>query len=96
MFLHLDGDMRVFAKNKIQWTEDLYFTVNVGWLKLSKYSAEVTPTMGLLLITAHIPDLGKKLQLFRKWNKAMDTHPEEETSYTTQYTEAFVEYVMTK
>ena len=30
---------------------------------------------------------------FRKWVKGIDTYPEDETSYTTQFQEAFLQYV---
>ena len=60
---------------------------------LSEYYAEVTPTTGMLLIPAHILDPFRKLLSFRKWDKRMDINPEEATSYTTQYQEAFLKYV---
>jgi hypothetical protein len=47
----------------------------------------------MLLITAHILDPFRKLRSFRKWDKGMDINPEDETSYTTQYQEAFLKYV---
>ena len=62
--------------------------------RLSKYYASVTPTTGmLLLISAHILDLFRKMPLFREWDKAMDINREEKTSYTTQFMEAFLKYV---
>jgi len=48
---------------------------------------------GMLLIVAHILDPFRKLRSFRKWDKGMDINPEDETSYTTQYQEAFLKYV---
>jgi len=69
--------------------EDLFFAVKCARQKLSKYYTEVTPTTGILLISAHILDLFWKLRLFWKWDKGMDINPEDETSYTTQYQEAF-------
>jgi len=51
---------------------------------------------GKLLISAHIPDPFQKLRLFRKWDNGMDINPEDETSYTTQYQEAFLKYVEKK
>jgi len=56
-FDHMDGVMRALAKNKTQWKEDLFFAVKLARQKLSKYYAEVTPTTGMLLISAHILDL---------------------------------------
>jgi len=92
MFDHMDGVMRALAKKKTQWQEDLFFAMKLARQKLAKYYAEVTPTMGMLLITAHILYLFRKLRSFRKWDKAMDINPEDETSYTTQYQEAFPKY----
>jgi len=93
MFDHMDGVMRALAKKKTEWKEDLFFAVKCARQKLSKYYTEVTPTTGMLLITAHILDPFRKLRSFRKWDKGMDINPEDETSYTTQYQEAFLKYV---
>jgi len=93
MFDHMDGVMRALAKKKTPWKEDLCFAVKLARQKLSKYYAEVTPTTGMLLISAHILDPLRKLRSFRKWDKGMDINPEDETSYTTQYQEAFLKYV---
>jgi len=70
MFNHMDGILRALAKKKTQWKEDLYFAVKFARQDMSKYFAEVTPTTGMLLISAHILDLFRKLQSFRKWDKA--------------------------
>jgi hypothetical protein len=67
--------------------------VKLARQKLSKYYAEVTPTTGMLLISAHILDPFSKLRSFIKWDKVMDINPEDETSYTSQYHEAFLMYV---
>jgi len=93
MFDHMDGVMRALAKKKTQWKEDLLSAVMLAWQKLSKYYTEVTPTTGMLLISAHILDPYWKLRPFRKWDKGMDIDPEDETSYNTQYQEAFLKYV---
>jgi len=93
MFDHMDGMMRALNKKKTQWKEDLFFAVKCAQQKLSKYYTEVTPTTGMLLITAHILDPFRKLRSFRKWDKGMDINPEDETSYTTQYQEAFLKFV---
>jgi hypothetical protein len=53
----------------------------------------VTTTTGMPLITAHCLDPFRKLWSYTEWDKGMDINPEEETSYTTQYQEAFVKYV---
>jgi len=93
MFNHMDGVMRAMAKKKTPWKEDLFYAVKLARQKLSKYYAEVTPMMGKLLISVHILDTFRKLRSFRKWDKGMDTNPEDETSYTTQYQEALLKYV---
>jgi len=61
MFNHMDGMMRALATKKTQWKEDLFFAVKLARQKLSKYYAEVTPTMGMLLISAQILDMFRKL-----------------------------------
>jgi len=48
---------------------------------------------GMLLISAYILDPFCKLQLFRKQDKGIDINPEDDTSYTYQYQEAFMMYV---
>jgi len=93
MFDHMDGVMSALAKQKTQWKEDLFFAVKLAWQKLSKYYAEVTPTTGKLLISAHILDPFHKLRSFRKQAKGMDINPEDEISYTTQSKEAWLKYV---
>jgi len=93
MFDHTDGVMQAVAKKKTKWKEDLFFAVKLSRQKLSKYYAEVTPTTGMLLISAHILDSFRKLRSFRKWDKGMDINPEDETSYTTQYQEVLLKYV---
>jgi len=93
MFDHMDGVMRALAKKKTQWKEDLFFAVKCAQQKSSKYYTEVTPTTGMLLITAHILDPFLKLRSFRKCDKGMDINPEDETSYTIQSQEVFLKYV---
>jgi len=93
MFHHMDGVMQALAKKKTEWKEDLFFAVNLAGQKLSNYNAEVTPTTGILLISAHILNCFRKLRSFRQWDKGMDINPEDETSYTTQYQVAFLKYV---
>ena len=66
MFDQMDGVMRAFAKKNTQWMEDLFFAVKLARQKFSKYYAEVTPTTGMLLISAQILDPFRKLRLFRK------------------------------
>jgi hypothetical protein len=93
MFDHIDGVMQALAKKKTQWKEDLFLAVKCARQKVSKYYTEVTPTTGMLLILAHILDPFRKLRSFRKWDKGMDINPEDETSSTTQYQEAFLKFV---
>jgi len=93
MFDHMDGVMRALAKLKTPLKENLFFAVKLAQQKLSKYYAEVTPMRGMLLISAHILNPFQKLRSFRKWEKGMHINPEDETSYTTQYQEAFLKYV---
>jgi hypothetical protein len=93
MFDHMDGVIRALAKEETQWKEDLFFAAKFTWQKLSKYYAEVTPLTGMLLISAHVLDSFRKLRSFRRWDKGMDINPKDETSYPTQYQEAFLKYV---
>jgi len=93
MFDHMDGVMRTLAKKKTQRKEDLFFAVKLARQKLSKYYAEVTPTMNMLLMSARILDCFKKLRSFGKWDNGMDNNPEDETSYATKYQEAFLKNV---
>jgi len=93
MFDHIDGVMPALAKNQTPWKEDLFFAMKLAQQKLSNHYAEVTPSTGMTLFSAHILDLFRKSRSFRKWDKGMDINPEDETSYTTQYQEAFLKYV---
>lgn len=52
--------------------------------------------MGMLLISVDLLDPIRKLLLFQQLEKGMDDILEEETSYTTQYREAFLKYVENK
>jgi len=64
-----------------QWKEALFFTVKLARQKLSKYYAEVTPTTGMLVISANILNPFRKLRWFTKWDKEMDINSEDKTSY---------------
>jgi len=66
--------------------------MKVARQKLPKYYAEVTPMTGLLPTSAHILDPFWKLRSLRKWDKAMDMIPVDETSYTAQFREALMKY----
>jgi hypothetical protein len=93
LFDHMDGVMRALAKMKTPWNEDLFFAVKLARQNLFKYYAKVTPTTGILLISAQILHPFRKLRSFRKWDKGVDINPEDETSYTAQYQEAFLKDV---
>jgi len=90
---HMDGMMWALAQKQTPWKEDLFFAVKLAQQKLSKYYAEVTPSTGMLLISAHILNPFRKLRSFRKLNNGIDINPEDKTSYTTQYQEDFLKYV---
>jgi hypothetical protein len=92
MFNYIDGVLRGLAKKKTQLKEDLVFTVKLAPQKLSNQYAEVTPTTGILLISAQIFDPFQKLQSVRNWDKEMDIIPVNVTSYTTQYQLAIWNY----
>jgi hypothetical protein len=93
MFDQMDGVQQALAKKKTQSKEDLFFALKLAQQKISKYYAEVTPTMDKILISAHILEPFQKLQSFRKWDKGMDINSDDETCYTTQYQQAFLKYV---
>ena len=93
MFDHLDGVMGALAKKHTPWKDDLFFAEKFARQKLSKYHAGVTPTTGMLLISAYILNHVRKFRLFRNWDKGMDIIPENETYYTTHFHEAFLMYV---
>ena len=83
MFNHGDSDMPALAENKNRCKKDLFFAMKFARQNLSKYYAEVTPKIDILLISAHILHPFRKLWSFRKWDKWMDIVAENETSYTT-------------
>jgi len=66
MFIHIDSVMQALAKKQTQWKEDLFFAMKFAWQKLSKYYTEVTPTTGMLLISAHILHPFQKLRSYRE------------------------------
>jgi len=61
-----------------------------------QYYTEVTPTTGMLLISAHVLDPFQNLRSFRKCDMVMNINPEDETSYSSQYQQAFLKYVEDK
>jgi len=52
MFDHMDGVMQTLAKKMTQWKEDIFFAVKCAQQRLSKYYTELTPTTGMLRISA--------------------------------------------
>jgi len=60
---HMDGIMWALVEKKTQWKENLLFAIMLALQKLSKYFAELTPIMGMLLISAYILDPSPKLQI---------------------------------
>ena len=93
MFDHMDGNMRALAKKKTQWKVDLFIALKLARQKLSKYRAEVTPMIGMHLMSAQILDPFRMLRSFWKWDRGMDMNPEDKTSYTTQFKDACLKYV---
>jgi hypothetical protein len=93
MFDPMDSVMRYLPEKKTQCKEDLFCVVKIARQKLFKDSAKVTPTMGMLLSSARIVILVRKVRSFRPWDNRMDINPEDEISYTTQYQVAFLKYV---
>ena len=93
MLDRMDGILRPWDTKKTEWKDDLYFAVKFTRQKLPKYYVEVSPTTGMLHISAHVLDVFRKLRSFRKWETGMDINYNDETSYTTQYQEAFLNYV---
>jgi len=92
-FHHMDGVMQALAKNNTPWKDDLFFAMTLARQKLSNHYTEVTPSRGMHLISAHILNWFHKLQSFEQWEIGMDITPEDETSYTTQYQQAFPKYL---
>jgi len=84
--------MRASAKKKTQWNENLFLTLRLAPEMLSQYYADVTPLMGILLISARILDSFQNLRSFSEWDTGMDINPQDETSYTTHYKEASLMY----
>jgi len=84
MFDQMDSVMRALAKIKTQLKEDLFIRVKLTRQKLSNYYADVTPTTGMPLYSAHILHHFRKSRLLRKWDQGMDNYCEDVTPNTTQ------------
>jgi len=85
--------MQAFGRKKPDRNEDSFFAVKSTRQKLLRSYAEVTPLMGILLISAHILDHFPKLKSYRMCDTGMDINPEHDTSYPAQKQEAFLKYV---
>jgi hypothetical protein len=92
MFDHLNGIIQALAKKMADWLEDFFIAMKLARQNLSKYCPEVTPTRGMLHITAENLNYFRKLRSFRKWDKGIDINPEDKTSYTTYFKVAFLKY----
>jgi hypothetical protein len=93
MFDLLDVILRAFAHWKTASMEDLYSVVTLTGQNMSKCYADITPTPGMLLISVHILNHFQMSESFWMWDKGIDTNPENETTYTAQYTEVFMKNV---
>jgi len=85
-FDHMDVIMQAVVPKRTQWKENLYCAVKVACQMVSKYYTEVTPTTGMLLISANILKPFRKLWSFRKCDTEFDINSKVKTSYTSQYT----------
>jgi hypothetical protein len=79
MFDSMDDVMHALFKEKTQCKEKLFFAVKLAWETLYTYYAEVTQTMDMIHISAHIRDPFRKLRLIQRWQKGMNINPEYET-----------------
>jgi hypothetical protein len=89
----MDGIMRALVRRMTEWKQDLLFVMKFARQKLSKSFFEVTPMASLRLISAHTLNSFPKLRSFRKWEKARDINPDEETLDRRQYQKVFMKYV---
>lgn len=80
MFNHMNGVLRALGKKKTQSKEDLYFILKFAGQPPSTDYADVTPTMGMLLISAHILHGFQMLRSFRKRDKGIHIIPGNNTS----------------
>jgi len=92
MFDHMEGIIKALAKKQIQWKVDIRRAMRSARSKLSAYYAEVTPESGLLLILVQMLDPYRKTRMFQHWDKRAGVSPASPGSYTSQYTQAFLDY----
>jgi len=93
MFHHREGVVWALAMKKTQWKEFFFSAMKFVPQKLSNDYTKLTPMMAMRFISAYILNCFRKLPLFKKWGKAMDTNTENETSLTTKYQKLFLKYV---
>jgi len=73
--------------------EHSYVAMRFACSKLPKYSTEVTPITGMLLISAPLLDPVQKMQSLWKWDNGVHIDPKDEIAYTTQYQESLLKYM---
>jgi len=93
MLDHMGGVMPALPMKMTQCKEDLYFAVKFVHQKQFWCYSDVNPMTGTILITVHIFDHFWKLHLCKKWDKQLETNPENETSYSTQHLKVFGKYM---
>jgi len=93
MFDHADGVKGTSGNMITHWKEELHLAVEFVQQKLFKYCAEHTPLNSILRISTYILNYVQKLWSWKKWDKGMDTHPDDNTAYNNQYQEEFPKYV---
>jgi len=72
MFDQMDGVMQASTKKMTPWKGDSFLAMQLAWQKLSTYYAAVTPSTGMLHISAPILDLIRMLQTSWKLDKGID------------------------
>jgi hypothetical protein len=89
----VDGVMRALIKKKSQSKENLFSRLKFAGRKMLSYRFEVTPVLVLLIIAADILVSFRKLQSFRKWDKAIDDNSEDHSSFMAHYNNIYLKYV---
>jgi len=96
MYHQIGGVIQAFTEQKTKWKEDLSVAVKLGGPNLSKYYTDLTSMPGMLHISVHSFNSFQKLWLFWMWHRGIVINTEAETSYSTQYQQAFVKYLENK
>ena len=94
MFNQMDGVMQALANKKPECKEDMFCAVKLARPELPMYYDDLNPMTAVLVISAHIINVCRQSQSFRKRDMAIDGHPEDQTSYNAQWKEAFLKYVV--